>query len=958
MNNQIEEDKFTKEKEKIQAKIESVEKEINEDLALIPEYQLLQVYSKINKIVTEDENKFAILKNKFIFIDKTLTGYINLKDFYDILHNNLSLEKDELKILLCDPVLRNKINPNLYQYKPFLTRISDFHENDIIQMRQEYNIYQNKYIIELRNNIKVKNIDIKKLWENTFRENTKCTKNNFYLLFNGINSSYSYHYLEIEYIFNLIKKKDEDFLSFEDFNNILGKSRGEDLRVVFFKKIKEEREKEKKKEEEKLLINYYPNMMDNNTNNNINSDNEVAKEKTNYIILKEQQVINDDSQGKNENKPGEQINNLTSNPQFILGESNNNLNQDINSNNTNNKQIKHDNQIVEGFEITESLINPIKSQDLSKNDTTKENINSNGQNKASETSKEVGVKIKKYNQNIINVRSNLIKTNSAIIKDKLYFDELNKTSLNEIDNLIQKRFKNANENVNNILSQHEEYIILKLYSSLNNQLTSLDSDTDILSNFKKKDTQNKNMLPLNDFISVLQNDMKLKFNQNELAILLNTLENTDTDNSLFPYIEFIKNVKNSNKNRDKIIQIERLALMNFNLYLVDFKKYIVYLIAKTNINIENIFNAVSSDKKNLTLDEFESFCDCFRYKLSNIEEYQYIFDIISKDPSNKKVSKVDLYVFIHSENISEGKFIEDGKCQKNLGKNVNKNWYKLIPKYKLINNSLKENNMKYFEKFLLIINKQRIKFGIDELEDFFSNTCNVDVNGNVYKQDFIKAILILQITNQPIVSDLLFYLEDIYNNQKFQLANFIGIVNSYFSEETNSLRPPHNFKTYPHNPNILFKNNYGFFTSVDIKDIKTICSYIYEIIYYIKRLTMHNYFTNFDYYKKGYFNLRQLRIIIIDDLGIEQNELVDLFLSYVLENEKYNDLFIIKLNKLIEVIAENVGIKIDEEEANLNKTLFYNDDVTNKLLNSTIMNIRLNKKKGSTYNYSPNAGIY
>ena len=958
MNNQIEEDKFTKEKEKIQAKIESVEKEINEDLALIPEYQLLQVYSKINKIVTEDENKFAILKNKFIFIDKTLTGYINLKDFYDILHNNLSLEKDELKILLCDPVLRNKINPNLYQYKPFLTRISDFHENDIIQMRQEYNIYQNKYIIELRNNIKVKNIDIKKLWENTFRDNTKCTKNNFYLLFNGINSSYSYHYLEIEYIFNLIKKKDEDFLSFEDFNNILGKSRGEDLRVVFFKKIKEEREKEKKKEEEKLLINYYPNMMDNNANNNINSDNEVGKEKTNYIILKEQQVINDDSQGKNENKPGEQINNLTSNPQFILGESNNNLNQDINSNNTSNKQIKHDNQIVEGFEITESLINPIKSQDLSKNDTTKENINSNGQNKASETSKDVGVKIKKYNQNIINVRSNLIKTNSAIIKDKLYFDELNKTSLNEIDNLIQKRFKNANENVNNILSQHEEYIILKLYSSLNNQLASLDSDTDILSNFKKKDTQNKNILPLNDFISVLQNDMKLKFNQNELAILLNTLENTDTDNSLFPYIEFIKNVKNSHKNRDKIIQIERLALMNFNLYLVDFKKYIVYLIAKTNINIENIFNAVSSDKKNLTLDEFESFCDCFRYKLSNIEEYQYIFDIISKDPSNKKVSKVDLYVFIHSENISEGKFIEDGKCQKNLGKNVNKNWYKLIPKYKLINNSLKENNMKYFEKFLLIINKQRIKFGIDELEDFFSNTCNVDVNGNVYKQDFIKAILILQITNQPIVSDLLFYLEDIYNNQKFQLANFIGIVNSYFSEETNNLRPPHNFKTYPHNPNILFKNNYGFFTSVDIKDIKTICSYIYEIIYYIKRLTMHNYFTNFDYYKKGYFNLRQLRIIIIDDLGIEQNELVDLFLSYVLENEKHNDLYIIKLNKLIEVIAENVGIKIDEEEANLNKTLFYNDDVTNKLLNSTIMNIRLNKKKGSTYNYSPNAGIY
>lgn len=80
-----------------------------------------------------------------------------------------------------------------------------------------------------------------------------------------------------------------------------------------------------------------------------------------------------------------------------------------------------------------------------------------------------------------------------------------------------------------------------------------------------------------------------------------------------------------------------------------------------------------------------------------------IFDIISKDPSNKKVSKVDLYVFIHSENISEEKFIEDGKCQKNLGKNVNKNWYKFIPKYNLINNSLKENAIKDYTMGIKII---------------------------------------------------------------------------------------------------------------------------------------------------------------------------------------------------------------------------------------------------------------
>ena len=74
-------DKFKKDEEKIKSKIESVEKEINEDLSLIPEYQLLTVYDKINKILNENERKFSILKKKFLFKDKTLTGYLNLRDF-------------------------------------------------------------------------------------------------------------------------------------------------------------------------------------------------------------------------------------------------------------------------------------------------------------------------------------------------------------------------------------------------------------------------------------------------------------------------------------------------------------------------------------------------------------------------------------------------------------------------------------------------------------------------------------------------------------------------------------------------------------------------------------------------------------------------------------------------------------------------------------------------------------
>ena len=932
MDNQINNNKFKKDEEKIKEKIKSIEKGINDDLSLIPEYQLLNVYLKISKILEKEEKKFTILKNKFLFKDKTLTGYINLKNFHDILNNNLTLEKDELKILMCDPVLRNKINPNLYQYKPFLDKISNFDENEIIKMRQEYNLDQNKYIIDLRNTIIIKKINLKNLWENIYKDNTKCTKNNFYLLFNEIKSKYTYHYLEIEYIFDLICKKGEESINYDEFIKIMNKRPGEDLRVLYFKKIKKEKEKEEKKEEEKILINYYPNLLDNNNNNNMNENN---NDKTNYIIVKGEDNLNGENDSKN-----------NSNEKFILGNINpNNDNNDINNINSIHQQNKAVNSIEEKLEIPKSLI----FNEQGPKETSNQDINNN---KNSQTVPPNVIKFKKYYKTICDVNNNLIE-NATIVKDKTYFDEINTKSQHDINDLINKRINNSNEKVNYILSQHEEYIILKLYSLLNHQISL--SDKDILMTFQNKDTQNKKILSFNDFISILQKDLNLNFNQQDLKILLNSLENADVSNGQYSYLEFIGNLNNNkNKNNDRIKQIERLALINYNLYLVDFKKYI----KNNNINVNNIFNAVSNDKNKLNLKEFISFCDCAKYKLSNISEYKYIFDVISKDPSKNKVSKNDLNNYIDSEFIPENKFIEDGKCHKNLGKNNNRNWYKYIPKYNINDNSLNFTFIERFEKLFSVINIQKNKFGISNLADFFSLICNVDINGNIYKDELLKGFLIIEIINQPLINDLLFYLEDINNNKKFQLSNFIGIFEMLYPPHKIQSQPPHNFKTYPRNPNIIFKNNYGYFLPIDLKEIKELCSNIYEVIYFIKRQTISTYFKKFDFFQRGYFAFDQLKLILLDDLEIKKNELIDLFISYVLGNQKVNDLYIIKIERLIEEITKNVGIKVDDEE-NLFKTTFhYSDEISNKLLNSTIMNIRINKKLGASYSYSPNAGIY
>ena len=933
MDNQINNNRFKQDEDKVKAKIESIEKELNEDLSYIPEYKLLNVYNKINKIINTDEKKFSILKTKFLFKDKTLTGYLNLKDFHDILNNNLILEKDELKILLCDPILRNKINPNLYQYKPFLDKISNFDENEIFKMKKQYNLEQNKYLTELRNAIRLNDINLKNVWEKIYKD-TKCTKNNFYLLFNEIKSNYTFHYLEIEYIFDLIcekgdkKESNENFIKYETFEKIMRMRLEQDLRVLYFKKMEKEKEKEEKKEEEKLLINYYPDLLNNlNNNNNDNIDsNEKKEEKTNYITIST--IFHENENKSNDND----------NEKFILG----NINPGDSEDNISNDQIQQQNKGVNSI---------VQKVEMPKKFIVHESIN-NLLNFKSQLIETKGIKLKKYSNNIYNIKDNMLEK-TCVVKNKTYFDEIKSKTEFDIDDIIKKRINKSNEKVNYILSQHEEYIIIKLYCLINKQLEFMSFD--LLMKFKKKDTQNKKLLSFDDFISIFQTDLKMKFNNNDLKLLLNSLNNKENkENNLYSYDEFIKNLNNNN-NESKIRKIEYLAIINYNNYLIDFKEYII----NNKIDINSIFKAVSKNKQYLTLKEFISFCDCFNYKLSNISEYKYIFNILSKESNKNILSKSDLNGFINSSFIPEQKFIEDGKCQKNFGKNINKNWHKFIPKYDLSNEYYNLKYMNYFKGLFRDINTQKNKFGIYNFPDFFSLICDVDNNGNIYKIDFIKALSLIDIINQPIINDLLIYLEDINNKNKFQLSNFLGIFLVYYPQEIPRIKSPFNFTTYPGDPNILFKNNYGIFLSKDISKIKETCINIYEIICYIKRKTIYNYFIKFDFYKKKYFTLEQLKLILMDDLGINKKEMIDLFLCYILDHDKIDSFYVIQIDKLIDVITKFVGIKNEEEEDNLKKTTMgYDEEINNKLLGSTIMNIRLNKRQEGRYIYSPSSGIF
>ena len=920
--------KNNNDEEDVKSKIKNAEKQINDDLSLIPEYQLLTVYNKLSKIINKNDQIYLILRNKFLFVDKTLTGYINLKDFYDILTLNLPLEKDEIKLILCDPALRNKINPKLYQYKPFFDLVRNFKENDLLKMKQEYNIVQNPYIIKLKNEIKSKKVDLKKLWDESFKNGIQCTKENFSLLFVELKPNKYFHNLEIEYIFDIICKIGENNIKFEYFKDVMKKKTSPDLRVIYFKGLKEfkQKEKEQNEEKEKLLINYYPNVLENTNTNPINL--ESNNENTKYLIIKGEEIIN------NVENINEKNNNDNKNEQFILGNPINNDKNVLESSGDYNTPRKNINTIKDTLQISESLV--IKAQpNINESQPINDFTIDKKENKT--------IQYKKYFPKVYDIKRDDI--NKEKLSEK---EELKNSTILERENIIAKNLKKSNSLVYNILYKHEEYVVLKLYASLKNQINLLNED--ILRAFSNKDTKNIKLLSLDDFMSILQKELKLNISKTDLNLLLNGLKNQDSQNFIFSYEEFIDNIKNiSDKNKEKIEAIYNLALINFNSYFIELKQFI----NKINIDIIELFKACSNDKINLNLNKFILFIKSIKYELNDIAEYKFIFDTLSKHPEKKLLSLKDFTYFIYSEIISKEKFINEGKVDKNFKENQKKFWYKLIPKYN--NQKLITQDFGKLSEIFSKINIQKIKFGINYLEDLFSSIYDVNINGNIKKEEFINAMEILEINDSQLINDLLLYFENSYNKLEFQLFYFLGVFNSFELNEKNEEIPPYNLKVYKKDPNIIYKNNYGFFTSIDLAKIKALCESINEKISYIKRQNINDYFLKFDFFKKGYFTLNQLKTILIDDLEFKKNDLIDLFLSYILYKEKKDEHYIIYLNALIDIINKFINNK--SEQANSYNTFNYTNEIFNILVNSTIMNIRLNKKENANYYFSQNAGI-
>ena len=574
-----------------------------------------------------------------------------------------------------------------------------------------------------------------------------------------------------------------------------------------------------------------------------------------------------------------------------------NNNNNINNLNQNNENNKVDKELLN--EVSQKLQTIINKNENSNINNYHEDLNKdfipNLENKDEKTQIHYKTKVKSDNKFL-----------KSSIRNQLSYDEIKYAKDNiKREEIIANRLEDSNENIESILDKHEKYIVLNLYKKYYIKFSNLGNEPMI--NFSARDSNKTNKLKINDFMSVL-NVLKCETKIEKLEILLNSLNDKDSSLTFYSYKEFLNNVYNFRYIEDgKIDEIYYEAQTNFNNYILDFKKYI--LINKVDVN--KLYLSICPYNNYMLFKDFFSLCNAINYKLSHVNEYKYIFNILSKDKRKEKIFQNDFYFFIENKILSEEKFLEKGKCQKIPDDELLSEFDKKIPKYGESNKIYYKRLFKSFEDLFQEINIQCNKYGVS-ITTLFSKNCEIDNKGSILKETFKNICFKVEIKNSQKLNELTIYLEDDYNRNKFKLMEFLGIFYIFYPQIKEKKLKNKNqvFKTnYNLKQNeIMFSNNIRNFSKEDINQIKRLCIFIADIINNELHSYISDFFKKFAKYNSNYLTIKQLKNIIDDELGVDiSDHSMDVFFDYVTENEIINNQQICLIDKLINIIINNNG---------------------------------------------------
>ena len=518
----------------------------------------------------------------------------------------------------------------------------------------------------------------------------------------------------------------------------------------------------------------------------------------------------------------------------------------------------------------------------------------------------------KTNNNSEKNNLNKTKTNFINIRSSNRFNEINKASNEKKFQIVQNWLNNSNKKILNILNNHQRYSCFVVYYKIYENLIKFKDEPKKF--FLKKDPNKKLLLPKSIFIELL-NTFECKLTQNEFNLILLSL--TSRTNDLYSYEEFLDNVYLILKiENGQLVKIFYECNFLFNDYLYNFRHYIL----DNKINYNDAYIKVFNNMTLMPYDLFKKFLFEIKYSLPHEEEYKYLFcglninnylwNSISINLNNY-VSKKSLDEFIYFQEISEEKFIENGKLIKE--KSLKVNWKKNI---KTLNNN-KEYYLKKYEHLENMFNNIQnscIKYNINNFIDYFDKSNeNITNDGNISVEGFTLLLRNIGI-GQNLAFESVLKLFGNENNQNYiKLADFLSVYLLFKNNNNNNLKQSNISQklnsTNKKEINYVYKNKFRKFTQDDIDHVCELCNFIADIIIKEKKTSVNNYFRKIDNLRQGFVTINQLKKIFKDDLEIEvdNDDSMNDFFDIILFDEKIGGNFIAKIDRIIEIIKTYSG---------------------------------------------------
>ncbi len=915
-------------------KINFVKNKMDEEIRNYPPFVMVNIYNQLKKKQTPLQLNTNHLYNSFVSKDPQNTGLVNRNDFFNIIREFYITKQKEEDIIVNE---LNNNNPNYVPYQTFCESVKNANENDIKLIQREFNMKNNPYIVNMRKYVHDNNININDNWGNVNQGKTNISNEEFiHYLENGniIDNNNPLEIQEMNYIFEIISPNGNE-VSFKEF------------------------EKAMNEREYDTTISYKNGSIGGNILNQINEDLSSLRSITNDQIGSQKLKQNNTSSLRNNtnNQMGSQIpNQNNTNNQNQLNSQMNENTFNIQENSMKNVNFEQDNNISYTQSINPNQFNSqIPSQNIQNQTQSINQSQIPSQNIQNQTQNINQSQIPQYeSEKFIQVRSNN------------RYQEINSSDPNNQYFIVQKRIIYENNKIMNILKKHQKYTLFTIYYQILNRLGNFGEE--LRKRFAKKDPSNKLLISKNDFYEVLIG-LNYQIETDDFNLVLNAL-NSKTQN-LYNYEEFLRNVFNIQQiDNGKTAEIYNECNLQFNDYIYDFRHYV----KDNNINYKNSYARQCSNVTVLNYEIFKKFINEIQYNLPHEEELKYLFNSIcggnyrqQMTSSNLYLNQPKLFELFEMEDIKEEDFIKKGKVIKDP--TIKTDWKKNIKRFTEGEEGTKElykKNYKQLEKLFYQINDNCIRYGIENLIDYFDNSNEeITQEGDIVKVSFINLMNNIGITSNLSFENLLnSFSYNIKGPKKhlFRLAEFLSIYFCFIDDRrikiTNNIEPikkePEiNVSTKPKG-NYVYKNAHRQFTQDDIDHLSELCNFIADIIIDEKGMSITDFFNNADNYCKGFISMKKLKKIFRDDLeiDIDSDNSMDDFFDMIIADDKIEGEDIAKIKHIINVIKTYSGKDKPStfNQTNKQSTINQNTNNQNTINQNTINQNTINQNNQNTTN--------